>query len=353
MAAAFKDARAALPDIITNESELDEVLSRPTEALVRFIKTVSSPLVLLGIGGKMGPTLAILARRAAEMAEHRLEIIGASRFSDNSARDWLEARGVKTIACDLLDSASVARLPDAENVIYLAGLKFGTAQNPSATWALNTLGPSRVCERYAHSRIVALSTGNVYPLSGVSRGGSVEGDPLTPLGEYANAAVARERIFEFYSRRNNTSVALLRLFYAVELRYGVLVDIARKVHADEPISLATGSVNCIWQRDANEMVLSALPLAKSPPVVFNLCRPEVFSVREIATRLGELLGHPPRFKGAETATALLGNAARIAGALGEPATQLDTMLRWIAHWVKSEGRSLGKPTHFETRDGNF
>jgi nucleoside-diphosphate-sugar epimerase len=353
MRAIFEDAHAGLPDVIANESQLDEVLTRPSPALVRFIKNVSSPLVLLGIGGKMGPSLAVLARRAAELANHPLEIIGASRFSDNAARDWLEVRGVKTITCDLLDAASVARLPDTENVIYLAGLKFGTTQNPSATWALNTIAPSRVCERYPRSRIVALSTGNVYPMSEVQRGGSIETDPLTPLGEYPNAAVARERIFEFYSQRNATPIVLLRLFYAVELRYGVLVDIARQIHAGRALPLATGSINCIWQRDANEMALSALSLSKSPPAAFNLCRPEVFSVRQIATRLGELMDRPPKFTGAETPTALLGNAAKVRDALGEPALQLDTMLRWIAHWVKSEGRNLGRPTHFETRDGSY
>ena len=353
MPAISRELESSFPDIIANESELDDVLTRPNPALVRFIKTVASPLLLLGIGGKMGPSLAVLARRAAELAGHPLEVIGASRFSDHASRDWLEARGVKTITCDLLDATSVGRLPDAQDVIYLAGLKFGTTQNPSATWALNTLAPSRVCERYAGSRIVALSTGNVYPLSAVGRGGSVESDPLTPVGEYANAAVARERIFEFYSRRNNTALAVLRLFYAVELRYGVLVDIARKIYAGEPLPLATGSFNCIWQRDANEMVLRALSLAQSPPAVFNLCRPEVFSVRGIATRLGDLLGRTPRFEGTETPTALLGNARKIADALGEPSIRVNIMLRWIAHWVKSNGRSLGKPTHFETRDGKF
>jgi hypothetical protein len=260
---------------------------------------------------------------------------------------------VQTASCDLLDANSLARLPDAPNVIYLVGLKFGTAQNPSATWAMNTLVPARVCERYPRSRIVALSTGNVYPLSEVSRGGSVEADPLTPLGEYANAAVARERIFEFHSSRNSTAVALLRLFYAVELRYGVLVDLARKVLSGEPIPLANGSFNCIWQGDANEMILRSLALAAAPPAAFNLCWPEVFSVRQIAMQLGELLGRPSAFTGNESATALLGNPSRICAALGPPPTPMETMLRWTAHWVKQGGRDLGRPTHFEVRDGKY
>lgn len=335
------------------ETELEEVLTRPSSSLVEFIRTVSSPLLILGAGGKMGPTLAVLARRAADAAGHKLEIVAVSRFSDAGSRRWLEERGVKVLGCDLLDGQGVSRLPDAENLIYLVGLKFGTSQNPAATWAMNTLVPARACERFPRSRIVALSTGNVYPLSEVKRGGSVESDALTPLGEYANAAVARERIFEFHSQRNGTALALLRLFYAVELRYGVLADIARRVHAGQPIPLANGSFNCIWQGDANEMILRALAMVASPPLVWNLCRSEIFSVRQIAVRLGELLGREPVFSGSESATALTANAARICSELGTPRTAVDVMLRWTAHWVKQGGRDLGRPTHFEVRDGNY
>lgn len=301
----------------------------------------------------MGPTLAVLARRAAEAAGHKLDVVAVSRFRDAASRRWLEERGVRTLSCDLLDGPAVSRLPDAENLIYLVGLKFGTAQNPAATWAMNTLVPARVCERFPRGRIVALSTGNVYPLSEVSRGGSVEADALTPLGEYANAAVARERIFEFHSRRHGTALTLLRLFYAVELRYGVVADIAHKVHTAQPLPLANGSFNCIWQGDANEMILRSLELVASPPSAWNLCRPEIFSVREVATRLGELLGREPVFTGSESATALTANAASLCARLGAPQTPLDRMLRWTAQWVKQGGRDLGRPTHFEVRDGNY
>ena len=342
-----------LPEAIRTESELDDVLTRPSARLVEFIKSVSSPLLVLGAGGKMGPTLAVLARRAADAAGHALEVLAVSRFSNAASCEWLEARGVKTVSCDLLDADAVARLPDAEDIIYLVGLKFGTAQNPAATWAINTLVPARVCERYPRSRIVALSTGNVYPPSNVSRGGSVETDALTPLGEYANAAVGRERIFEFHSQRQNTPIALLRLFYAVELRYGVLVDIARKVHTSEPVALSNGSFNCIWQHDANELILRALPRAASSPSVWNLCRPEIFPVREIATQLGGLLGRAPIFSGSETESALLGNSVKLCNALGAPPTPMETILRWTTEWVKQGGRDLGRPTHFEVRDGNY
>jgi hypothetical protein len=344
---------ADLPKTIRTEAELDEVLTRPSPQLVEIIKTVSSPLLVLGAGGKMGPTLAVLARRAAEAAGHPLEVIAASRFGNAASREWLEARGVRTLSCDLLDVDAVARLPDAQNLIYLVGLKFGTAQNPAATWAINTLVPARVCERYPRSRIVALSTGNVYPQSEGSRGGSVETDSLTPLGEYANAAVGRERIFEFYSQRQATPIALLRLFYAVELRYGVLADLARKIRAGEPVPLGNGAFNCIWQGDANELILRSLPLAASPASTWNLCRPEVFSVREIATRLGELLERAPILSGNESGTALLGNSSRLCAVLGSPTTPMESLLRWTAQWVKQGGRDLGRPTHFEVHDGNY
>ena len=342
-----------LPRTITNETELESALTEPGEALVRFIPRVRSPLVVLGAGGKMGPTLAVLAKHAAEEAGHRLEVIAVSRFSDATARDSLEKKGVKTISGDLLERRVVEALPDAENIIYLVGMKFGTSTDPSSTWAMNTVVPARVAERYPRARIVALSTGNVYPFSAVPAGGSVETDALTPLGEYANSAVGRERVFEYFSRCNGTPIAMLRLFYAVELRYGVLVDIAQKVFAGEPIDLASGNFNCIWQGDANEMILRALDLASSPMVAWNLCRPEIFSTREAALQFGELLELKPEFVGTESATALLGNAKKICSELGEPRTNVETMMRLIADWVKRGGRSLGKPTHFETRDGKY
>jgi nucleoside-diphosphate-sugar epimerase len=343
----------ALPEFIGSEAELDDLLTQPSAALIEVVKRFSSPLVILGAGGKMGPTLAVRARRAAEAAGQRLDILAVSRFSNPQAQAWLEARGVKTISCDLLDAASLMRLPEAENLIYLIGQKFGTEQNPAATWAINTLVPTRVCERYPRARIVALSTGNVYPLTEVPRGGSQETDSLTPLGEYANAAVGRERIFEFHAQRAGTPVAILRLNYAVELRYGVLLDIAHKVHRGAPIVLANGWFNCIWQGDANDMILRALPLAALPPSVWNLCRPEMYAVREMAIRLGELLGRPPHFTGAETATALLSNAAKLCAVLGPPELPIETLLAWTAAWVKQGGRSLNKPTQFESRDGRY
>jgi dTDP-4-dehydrorhamnose reductase len=341
------------PEGLDTEEQLDDFLTRPGAALVDFIKSVASPLLVLGAGGKMGPTLAVLARRAAQAAGYTLDVIAVSRFKDLRSRDWLEGRGVKTVSCDLFNARDVEKLPDATAVIYLVGFKFGTDQNPAATWAANTIIPTRVAERFARARIVALSTGNVYPLSAVKRGGSVETDPLTPLGEYPNAAVARERIFEFHSQAQQTAVALLRLFYAVELRYGVLVDIAQKVHSGQAIDLTNGYFNCIWQGDANELIVRALSLASSPPSVWNLCRPEIFSVRDVATRLGQLLDRAPKFIGAEASNALLGNSSRLCAQLGTPGVRVDQMLSWISHWIKRGGRNLDRPTHFEVRDGKY
>lgn len=338
---------------IENEEQLEEVLTRPGSALVDFIKNVPSPLLILGAGGKMGPSLALLARRAAQAAQHALQVIAVSRFNEPGLAARLNRGGIETISCDLLQAQAVARLPDSPNILYLVGLKFGTTQNPAATWAVNTIVPTRVAERFPGSRIVALSTGNVYPQSDPSRGGSVESDPLTPVGEYANAAVARERIFEFHSRANHTPMALLRLFYAVELRYGVLADIARKVHAGEPIDLANGWFNCIWQADANEMVLRALSLTAVPPSSWNLCRAESFSVRAVSQQFGELFGRPAKFTGHEGPTALLGNSTALCSRFGLPSVSLKNMLQWIADWIRCGGRDLGKPTHFESRDGRY
>jgi len=344
---------AELPAHIETEDELDEIMTRPPPGLIESVKTLQSPLLILGAAGKMGPSLAVLARRAAEAAGHKLEIVAVSRFSSHDARQWLDSRGVRTLACDLLEREALAKLPDSANVLYLVGLKFGTAQNPSLTWAANTLVPSHVAERFPKARIVALSTGNVYPLTPISQTGSVETDALTPLGEYANAAVARERLFEFHSRKNGTPVAVLRLNYAVDLRYGVLLEIAQKVWANQPVDVTMGYLNCILQGDANEMIVRTLPLAASPPAAFNLTGAKVLSVRDLAQRLGQLMNRPPTITGAEADTALLSNPSRLFGILGEPPTSLETMLRWVAHWVMKSRRTLGKPTRFEVRDGKF
>ena len=341
------------PEMIQDENQLIDVLTRPRLELIEFIRSVTSPLVILGAGGKMGPTLAVLAQRAAQLARHPLQVIAVSRFADASSRRWLEKYSVKTLSADLLKRNEVRKLPKAAQVIYLAGLKFGTQENPALTWAVNTIAPAYVAEHYASSRIVALSTGNVYPLVPFDTGGAAESQALTPLGESSNAAIARERVFEYFAQNSSLSLALIRLNYAVELRYGVLLDIAQKVAAGELIDLTTGYFNCLWQGDANEMIIRSLALTTRPPAVFNLTGPTVFSVRAVAKEFARHLGRPARFVGTEAPSALLNNPAKICRQLGPPSTSPETMIRWIAHWIKRSGQTLNKPTHFEVRDGQY
>lgn len=317
------------------------------------MRGVSGPLVILGAGGKMGFTLAVLARRAAEAAGSAAEVFAVSRFSDSSTREKMEARGVRTLRVDLLERQLLRELPESENVIHLAGLKFGTAENPALTWAVNTLVPVHVAERYSSSRIVALSTGNIYPHMPVTSRGATEGQVPAPLGEYAAAAVARERVFQEASQKNGTAVAILRLNYAVELRYGVLVDIAQKVWRGEPIELTNSWFNCVWQGDACDMILRALPLAASPPTIWNLTGAATLSVCEAAKTFSKLLGRPAIFKGHEHDTALLSDSSKLSAKLGAAPTPMGRVIRWTAEWVKNGGRLLNKPTRFEVRDGRY
>ncbi len=348
-------ANHEIPDFIDSIDQLEQVLTNPTSVLLDSVARLQSPLVILGAGGKMGPTLAVLAKRAAEAAKCGLEVIAASRYRNQSTRDWLDRHGVKTVVCDVFNREQVAELPDSVNVIYLVGMKFGTATDPVSTWVTNTLGPIIASERFAGSKIVALSTGNVYPLSEVAQKGSVESDPLTPIGEYANAAVARERLFQHYAMdshfRNPTT--LVRLNYANDLRYGILSDIAGKIYRGVPVSIEMAFFNAIWQGDANGFILRCFDLCDSPAVAVNVTSPEIYNVREAAVRLGELLGRTPILIGQEASTALLSNTERLVHNLGVPRVDFDRLLNWVAHWTKIDGTTLGKPTHFECRDGRF
>ena len=346
-------AERKMHEPIDSEQKLDELMTRPGDALCEFVKTLGERVVVLGAGGKVGPSLAARLKRAANKAGHPLEVVAVSRFSNAPLRSWLEEREVTAIPCDLLDRESLSRLPDAKHIIYLVGLKFGTSQNPALTWAINTLVPTHATERYPNSRFVALSTGNVYPLSPADGGGSVETDALTPIGEYANAAIARERLFEYHALRLGTPLVLLRLNYAVDLRYGVLLEIAKTVWAERPVDLTTGHLNCIWQGDANDLILRSLELATSPPAVFNLTGSTVLSVANIARRFAVLMNRKVAFTGEEASTALLSNSAALCAKLGKPATPLDSVLQWTADWVMRGGETYGKPTHFQVRDGKY
>jgi len=342
-----------LPKIIADEARLDDVLTTPSQALSKYITQLESPLIILGAGGKMGPTLAALAQRAAKKANHLLEVVAVSRFSDPAAKNWLEERQVKTIAVDLMDSNSWEDLPHSNNVINLVGQKFGTTGNPGQTWAINTIVPTSACQRYKGAHIVALSTGCVYPMLPIDSGGATEETPLEPVGEYVNACLARERIHEFHSAQNETPMTLVRLNYAIDLRYGVLFDIASRIYAGEPVDISMGYFNCIWQGDANDMIIRSLALSQTPARPLNVTGQEILSTKEIALQLGRLMNREPKFEGSEGSTSWLNNASRAFAELGTPPTSLDTMLGWTASWVQSGGRSLGKPTHFEVRDGKY
>jgi nucleoside-diphosphate-sugar epimerase len=333
--------------------ELEEALSRPAAADVAAMAALPGDLLVLGAAGKMGPSLAQLARRASEQAGVRRRVIGVARFSAAGSRETLERAGVETIAADLLDRDAVTALPDAPNVVYMAGQKFGTSGDQPATWATNVVAASLAAERYAGSRIVAFSTGNVYPLTTAASGGPVESDPTGPIGEYAQSALGRERILEFQARRSGTPLAILRLNYAIEPRYGVLRDLADKVWRGEPIDVTMGHVNIIWQRDANAIALRALAHGAVPPLVLNVTGPQTLAVRDLATRLGAQLGRAPEFTGTEQGTALLSNAARCVELFGPAETTVDQMIATVADWVKQGGASLNKPTHFAEREGRF
>ena len=339
--------------MIQSLEQLDEMLTTPSSAVIEALSQLSGRLLIVGAGGKMGPTLAVLARRAVELAGAKLDVVAASRFSNASSRAWLDERGVNTIAADVLLRRDIESLPDAEHVIYLVGLKFGTSSSPGATWVANTLAPAAVVQRFHASSIVALSTGNVYPFVDITSQGSTEDQPLIPIGEYPNAAVARERIFEYFSDKQKTPVAILRLNYALDLRYGVLVDIASKVWKGEPIDLSMGYFNAIWQGDANELILRSFPLASVPAAAYNLTSPQKYSLREVAQRFGELMSRRPILTGTESSTALLSNCDRLYSRLSPPPTSLESVMAWTANWIAQGGSLLGKPTHFEVRDGVY
>ncbi len=338
---------------IQTVDQLDELLSEPAEPVVDAIRHLRGDIVLLGAGGKIGPSLARMVRRASDLAGVQRRVIGVSRFSSPGGAAELQAHGVETIQCDLLDEAAVERLPAAPNVIYLAGLKFGSTELPASTWAMNAYLPGVVCRKYRTSRIVAFSTGAVYGLTTFAGGGSRETDRTQPVGEYAASCLGRERMFEYFSSRGNIPVALIRLFYACELRYGVLVDLAQKILVGDSIDLTMGHFNIIWQGDSNAMTLLAFEHVVSPPFVINLTGPEILSVREVAETMGRLLGKAPKFCGTEQETACLGDAAQSHRLFGLPRVSAGQLIEWVVDWVKRGGETLGKPTHFEVRDGRY
>ncbi len=342
-----------LPTFKTEE-ELETYMSEPTARVVEEFREHPGDLAILGIGGKIGITLGMMAARARDAAGTQSRILGVSRFSDKAARARLEQAGVECLTCDLLDRNAVERLPDAPRVVFMAGRKFGTSGSEETTWAMNTVVPAYVAERYRSSRIVAFSTGCVYDFVTPYSGGSAESDPPRPVGDYAQSALGRERVFQHFAVAEGTRVCILRLNYAIDPRYGVLHDIARKVASGEPVDLSVENFNCIWQGDVLERTLLSFRLAASPALVLNLTGPETASVRRTAAEFGRLLGKEPGFRGSgEGGRAYLNDASLSFRLFGYPRVPLAEMIRMQADWIASGGASLGKPTHFETTDGTY
>lgn len=336
------------------DHDIELLLSQPTPGATAAAASLPGDFMILGVGGKMGTTTAVMLRRALDAAGRRDSIVyGVSRFSRPEARRELESLGVRTLSCDLADATALAALPSVPNILYLAGQKFGTDGAPGLTWIQNTVVPALVAQRFRDSRIVVFSTGCVYPFVPVTGPGANEQEPVAFLGEYASTCVGRERVFTHYSAELGTPILIYRLNYAVELRYGVLVDLAQKVAAGTPIDLTMGWLNCIWQGDACARAIQCLPLTSTPAKILNITGPEKLRIRDLATDLGQRLGRAPVFTGTEAPTAWLADASESVRLFGPPAVSVPAMLDLVVPHVQAGGRLLGKPTHFETRDGKF
>lgn len=331
---------------ITTIPELEAQLARPSEEDIACLRRLEGDILVLGAGGKIGPSLARLCRNAAQAARNPCRVIAVSRTVEDEP-------GIEAIRCNLLDRAAVARLPECPNILYLAGRKFGSSGSPELTWAMNTVVPAIVAERFTRTRVVVFSTGNVYAFSRPESGGSVETDSPAPVGEYAQSCLGRERVFEYYSRESGLACLFYRLNYAVDLRYGVLVDIARKVYAGEPVDLAVPAFNVIWQRDANSYALRSLEHCSAPPAILNVTGPETLRVREVAGWFARRFGRELHLRGAEGETALLSNAGRCLSLLGPPEVAAAQLMEMVAAWTEAGGAVLNKPTHFEVSDGRF
>ena len=338
---------------VCDEIELEDLLSEPSAADVDCVGRLKADVMVIGAAGKMGPSLARRVHRAAGRAGNPIRVLAVSRFSTPAVRQALEADGIQAIACDLLDPDAIAALPRVDNVLFLAGRKFGTLDRTDVTWATNTIVPARVAEHFAQSRLVVFSTGNVYPLVPADSAGSREDDSPAPTGEYAQSCLGRERVVEFVSRERNLRALMFRLNYAVDLRYGTLVDIARKVLNGEAVDLTMGFFNAIWQGDANSYALRSLELCSTPPAVLNVTGPERISVRETAEWFGSIFGRAPIFVNIEGPVALLSDSSRCRALLGEPTVPLRVLRQWVAGWVRAGGATLNKPTHFEVTDGRY
>ena len=336
-----------------NEEELDNMLSQPSEQLIEVVRHLSGDITILGANGKMGLSQSIMAKRAAERAGVNKQIYAVSRFSDQAGRNKLDAWGIKTIACDLLDAAQVEKLPVTENVIFMAGRKFGTTCSEALTWAMNSIVPANCAKHYRSSRIVVFSTGCVYPLVKAETGGSKETDRPEPIGEYAQSCLCRERIFEHFAIVNTTPSLLYRLNYATDLRYGVLYDLGIKIWNDEPLTAGVGFFNIIWQGDANNYALLALQQTSSPAEILNVTGEDLLSVRKVAEEMGAIMKKQVRMAADGHNHSYLNDASKLFRLFGKPSVSSRELIRMQAEWIMHGGKGLNKPTHFEVDDGKF
>ncbi len=341
--------RDSLPDTISDIAALDDLLCRPSQALVDDLRNVDGDIMILGVAGKMGPTLAGLAK--ATLPDRR--VIGVARFSDGRARAWLDARGIETIACDLLDETAIEALPKVQNIVFMAGRKFGAEGGLSLTWAMNTHVPALIAQAFWESRIVAFSTGCVYPFVPVTGKGADESVPPNPPGEYAQSCVGRERMFEYFSRKFATPGRLFRLNYAIDMRYGVLHDIATKILGGKPIDVSLGHVNFIWQGDASAQALRCLAHCDRPTSPINVSGQDILAVRDLAEKLGARLARKPTIVGTEEPTAWVTDTSQAVSLFGPPVVDTEQLIAWTADWVARSMPSLGKPTKYEVRDGRY
>jgi nucleoside-diphosphate-sugar epimerase len=339
----------SLPAVINTVAELDELLSRPYDALIQSVKALDGDIMILGAGGKVGPTIAMMARRAVDAASVKKSVYAVDLFP----MPKLEARGIDTVTCDMMDLDAVAKLPQVENIVYMIGRKFGSTGQEHLTWSTNVIVPYHAARAFTGSRIVAFSTGCVYPLLHFSTGGATEETPAEPVGEYAQSCLGRERMFDYFAEEKGEKVLHFRLNYAIDLRYGVLWDVASKVWKSEPVDITTNYANVIWQGDVSNTVLQCFTLANSPAAILNVTGPETFKISDAAEKFAKLMGKPVQLKGEENGIAYLSNASKMVELFGKPKVSLDTMIEWIARWVMQDGENLGKPTHFETQNGKY
>ena len=338
---------------VWTEEKLDGMLTQPSAALVADMQKLNGDIMILGAGGKMGPTLAVLAKNAMAQAGVNARVIAVSRFSDPMAVKLLNEQGVETISADLMNVEQVAALPEVENVIYMAGRKFGTTGQEHMTWAMNACVPTIVARRFVKSRIVVFSSGNIYPMVPAYSAGALEETRPMPNGEYGMSCLARERVFEHYAKEYGARVAIYRLNFAVDLRYGVLYDVASYIMNDEPVPLDMGCFHCIWQGDANEIAIRSLLHASEDVYVLNVTGPQTVPIKETAEKLAKYLGKKVTFTGEPKNTAYLSNASKMFATFGYPAISVDTLIQWQAEWILAGGRLLNKPTHFEERGGTY